>query len=363
MNRRGSPWALPGPAAFITRTCTDTYRERAVGLHSPVDADGLADALQQRFDEDGQLRSLRIRINAETSFCAAISDAIGVPRASPAALAAAPALSGVVVITTAIDGSADAEAALFARLLRRAGSDSAPRLLWLTTTGGGSPAACSLREVRGVFDPLDGLAYVADLPRASRPLQGRLVAAVAVETAAWDVTLMDRLTALPVEQAVRPDVCAAAWDDGRISRWRGTTASWNAGSLDDWGGEAAAHPCWLAANAPAALVKRVWRGQLAALLPWVEQQRVALIERFRRRLRPDLERSGGDVDLLDWGPLCVQVKAMDERIAAPLTHFRRLRNELAHGRPATWPEVAACLNSAPQLSSETHAIRERHQRF
>ena len=209
-----------------------------------------------------------------------------------------------------------------------------------------SQAGFEAQAVRGAFDALDGLAYAAALPRRSRPLEGRLALSIAVEIAGWDVALLDRLATLPFETGLRPDRCVPAWDDGRVARWRGRPAAWAEGSLDDWEGQPLAHPAWMAGNNLAALSKRVWRGQLAVLMPWIERHRLWIIERPGPRLRPDVERSGMDVEMLDRGPLISQMTTVKPALAQSLHASRVVRNELAHRRPIEWAHLRPCLSKA-----------------
>ena len=201
---------------------------------------------------------------------------------------------------------------------------------------------CRVQQVRDAFGPLDSAAYAASLPSGLRPLEARLVASVAIEVAAWDVTLLDRLTALPPEQAVRPDLHVESWDNGGMTRWRGVPREWESGSVNEWGGEQVEHPLWLAANRPPGLSKRVWRGQLAMLLPWIEQNRQVIIERERRHLRIDAERSGPDLESLDWGPLAAQLDRV-HAVRKVTQSLRAARNELAHGRPIAWEKIRQCI--------------------
>lgn len=338
------PWALPGPATFVARMCSLADRQKVAVLHAPFAAEAVAEALEGHIAREGRYGVLRVQQCPQEQFQHSLATNIGLSSGlSSAAFATSTALrhSAIVVCWR---GGPDRSLASFSRVVAQQPPGEGPILLVVSEDGGCVLEGHSLEPVRDVFGPLDGAAYAAALPRGSRPLEARLVYSVAIEVAAWDVALLDRLTALPPEQAVRPDLYINAWDYGELGRWRGLSPTWETGCVDYWGGERTEHALWVAANRPNALAKRVWRGQLAMLLPWIEQYRQAIIEHEKRNLRPD-NRSGPDVESLDWGPLAYQLDRIPvmKRLAQA---FREARNELAHGRPILWSHIRICIDSA-----------------
>ena len=213
---------------------------------------------------------------------------------------------------------------------------------------GGKPP----REVRGVLGPLDCAASLATRSIELGPFEQRLVASVAIETAGWDIEVLARLATLPIPSAVRPDRAVELWADGRLTEWKDSKAEWVLGSLDEWGGTRCEHPLWLAANLPRGLTKRVWQGQVAVLLPWIENRRLEVIARFRQYLRPDPVRCGPDLESLDWGPIGHQLKRQVGGHLDVIDSHRLARNELAHGRPLGWTDIAQCLASARRWSAQ-----------
>jgi hypothetical protein len=337
------PWMLPSPAAFVARACGTADRQKVAVLHAPYDARGLAEAVHDHLMADGRYAPVRIDLDAGCTFEHRVSQEFAILRSS-GPLATSPELQNAAIVLLG-RGPADSGLATFARLIRRQDPGEGPVLVVVSEDGGCRLDDQMIEPVREVFGPLDGAAYAAAMPRSPRPLESRLITSVAIEVAAWDVALLDRLTVLPPDQAARPDLYLAAWADPRMEAWRNRPVAWEAGSLEDWGGEPAEHALWLAANRRPALTKRVWRGQLAMLLPWIEQHRQAIIERERKALRPDPQRSGPDVESLDWGPLAVQLERVPE-LRRLLPAFREARNELAHGRPISWGQIRTCLDSA-----------------
>jgi hypothetical protein len=196
-------------------------------------------------------------------------------------------------------------------------------------------------EARGILGPHDGIGFAAGAGRGIHTFEHRLKTNVAVEVGAWDLDIIERILSMPTHRATRPDAHLNAWSDRRADAWRDDRPSWTAGSLDEWGGEACVHPLYLAANKPTLLTKRVWRGQVAVLFPWLEEFRQAVIRTYRRHLRPDDLSYGGDVDSLDWGPVCWQLgRAGIDRWALDAIHAgRKIRNDLAHGRPVDWSAI------------------------
>jgi hypothetical protein len=151
---------------------------------------------------------------------------------------------------------------------------------------------------------------------------------------------------------VRPEESLAAWLAPVFDHWYRVPASWRHGTVDYWDGEPVPHAMWLAANDLASLEKRIWRGQVAALLPWIEETRCRVITLCRRRLRPDESdpgRPSASVEDLDWGSLLRQLSDKSARtpgwVLRLVQQMRRVRNELAHGRPATWPSIRHCLEA------------------
>lgn len=340
-------WFLPEPAGLIGRAAIRLARDRVQVLHEPRDAAGLAAALEQHLLQAGYsvlpfVSPGRSGFRAELAERLAEQDGL-----SAASLAGHPSLRGAAVLVQAC-GPLDADVQAFARHVRRQDDEMAPCLAVITGDGEGKIDGVAVEEVRNAAGPLDGAAYAAWLPRSENRLVGELMASVAIEVAAWDVELLDRLMALPPAQAVRPDLGVPLWDDGRAQAWKGTALLWENGCLDAWGGEDAEHPAWLAANKPARLTKRVWKGQLAHLLPWIELHRLQIIERCKRGLQPPAN-AFGTVELLDWGPLVFQLRKLDDRLSRTADPFRTARNELAHGRPVTWPQIKACLTSSAGL--------------
>jgi hypothetical protein len=188
----------------------------------------------------------------------------------------------------------------------------------------------------GLVGPLDGMAFAAVHATDADSLPARIKAAVAVEVGAWDLNLTELLLGLPLREAVRPDLHPEQWTDpANIEVVQ---------HLDSWCGESARHAAWMVHNDANGLAKRVWRGQLGVLFPWIEERRREVISRYRRFLKVT-DKTMGDVDLFDWGPILIQLGNSPKGCPPAVRAAREIRNELAHGRPVTWPQIAACIES------------------
>lgn len=191
-------------------------------------------------------------------------------------------------------------------------------------------------DAAGLIGPLDGMAFAADHLTEADSLQLRIKAAVAVEVGAWDLGLTERLLDLPIKEALRPDLCPTRWidpSDAAMTQHQ-----------DRWGGETTRHAAWLARNDIDGLAKRIWRGQLGVLFPWIEERRREVIARHRPFLRPT-EKTMPEVEMLDWGPIAIQLKNSAKGCPNAVQMAREIRNELAHGRPVSWHNISQCLNA------------------
>jgi hypothetical protein len=336
---------LPGQAIFIARTLHEAMASGTCTVRLARAWDLLIAAFESHVHREGVRRLVKVDCR-EADFLQAISSEVNCRRPTAAAILSSKSLQDTVLIVQAGERS-DADLDLFARLARQKGRDIGLAVLIVMSASRAPCQGVPSVDARGVAGPLDGATYAAKLPRRTSPFIDRVLSSIAIELAGWACEIQDSLSELSVKDALRPDLCVAVWTAGAEACWRGRPRAWEAGTLDDWGGEEVEHPLWLAANQPAALTKRVWRGQLPTLLPWIERHRLEIIDRYRRRLSPDPVRSGEDLDMLDWGPLRIQLSrfaGLDRFIQV----FREARNELAHGRPISWPLLKACLDQTQQ---------------
>lgn len=174
------------------------------------------------------------------------------------------------------------------------------------------------------------------LPRARNGLAAELAVALAVELCGWRLDLAADLAQASLDDLADP----LGW----LARRR------DADGLAEGDGAGTGCPIALHRNGErAALQRRVWRAQLATLFPALEEARLDLIDRHRRRLRVDDHlRSLGvtSVEEIELGALRHQLHgALDRREANRLESLARLRNRLAHRQPGA-PEDCRVLLTA-----------------
>lgn len=100
------------------------------------------------------------------------------------------------------------------------------------------------------------------------------------------------------------------------------------------------------------LMRRIWRAQLSSLFPWLEERRQQFIEEYRHELviDPHLASQGIEsIDELEFGVLARQLKYRlrtrgQEKRADELSLYARVRNDIAHRRPARPEDVGLILN-------------------
>lgn len=341
MNRHQDFWRLSGGKRFVEAVRTGPRERRSILIHEPFDPQSLARAIGDLIRDQGLDALCEIDSSQPPeSLCHHLQNKFESIASTVDGFAFG--LNYAVILAWNV-GEASALAGdlvSFAKSCAVRGETSAPVVIIVSRT----PIDHCVQpiweklEARGILGPHDGVGFAAGAGRGIHTFEHRLKTSVAVEVGAWDLDIIERILSMPTHRATRPDAHLAAWTDPRADAWRGDRPSWTAGSLDDWGGEASIHALYLAANKPSLLTKRVWRGQVAVLFPWLEEYRQAVIRAYRSKLRPDDLSYGDDVDTLDWGPVCWQLgRAGIDRRALDAVHAgRKLRNDLAHGRPVDW---------------------------
>ena len=114
--------------------------------------------------------------------------------------------------------------------------------------------------------------------------------------------------------------------------------AWNDAQVDWWGDHVAIHPACVIQSEPA-LGRRVWRGHLSSVLPFVEVRRQALGRwAAQRRHLTSTTMSAAEIADLECGPLLYFIRSqrqlMSSRTAVQLgIALRDARNALAHLEP------------------------------
>ena len=330
-------WSLPGPRRFVRDVVERAYKGRCVSLRDAHGVAGLVGALSTQIGRDGFMRLQTIDLRGSADLLAALNDALAIDVRSLAAVAVNESARDTVFLIHLSDGERAGDVHAFVRAGRLAPGIEAAVVL----------AACDspldgLRDehwdavdAAALVGPLDGMAFAAAHLTEADSLPTRTKAAVAVEVGAWDLYLTARLLDLPMKQALRPDLCAEQWIDADDQL--------AVQQLDGWGGEATRHAAWLAQNDMGSLTKRVWRGQLGVLFPWIEERRREVIGRHRPQLQAT-EKTMRELEMLDWGPIEIQLGNSTKGCPKAVQSARFIRNELAHGRPVSWPSISQCLD-------------------
>jgi hypothetical protein len=212
-----------------------------------------------------------------------------------------------------------------------------------------SETALTIRWWWGRVGPLDTQVLVD----AAMP-PGRVIAdlEVVAEVAAFDLRLAREL-AVRYSGDVRRDLAAALHDQPparmdidmeALAQASATEppielmTAWDRGCVDWWGDGAVLHAGCIR-NDDGALAKRVWRGQVAAVLPFVEMRRQALAYwawQRRHQLRDGWEQR--DILSLEAGQL-VELLRKHEQLRAKKVVWdmakalKKARNDLAHLTP------------------------------
>jgi hypothetical protein len=210
----------------------------------------------------------------------------------------------------------------------------------------GPPAedvALAVHRWSGAVDELDMMLYVSRLvPRqeeTSRAIRRRLDVATIAALSLWDGATARRLTAA-VTTAVM-DWTAALLDVANRRGWSpGDSVAWSAGVVERFGGREQLHSSWLALNGQRDdIERRIWRAQVAVLLPWVEERRQSLLGELRGRLHvPWTTRFGETItDLRDLEVGHIEAQLTAGPPPSPATRevqvLRRIRNHLSHLEP------------------------------
>lgn len=363
--RNDNPWwSLPGPGRFLESVTADLQSGRNVLLALPEHhPPGLRNALSDRLrDSDGPyLRALDLRDEppdaalAPTRFLhdrlAPLSDPGVDP--SPRTVALAPSLCGTALWVDGISDDAWPAWRLFldhykdACRMRR---DFERFLLIVPTVGRPTEhlpreeLTLAIHRWEGAVGRIDMLLdAVRAIDRAHLPpLLNDLAVSVTVEVAGTDPHLVDRLAAAPVEEILDP--LAVIRDEAKRRGWLDRPPSWSAGSewrrgmVDRINGRAILHSAAeVAAGRTEVVSRRVWRGQIAVLFPFIEEHRLRFIREFRPLLSVPVQtayESIPDHESLELSHLFHQLrKKVSARRLEPLEHCLHIRNSLAHLRP------------------------------
>jgi hypothetical protein len=209
-------------------------------------------------------------------------------------------------------------------------------------------AALSVRRAEGTAGSLDMALYLhrTAASRFSHPLHQKIASAVITELAGSDARLAQWLVREDLADILDPMevLCEVATERG----WTQQTtqnAAWHDGACDLVDGRLLVHSAVLAmAGDRAEVARRVWRGQVAVLYPFIEEQRCKVIPQVRGYLRFPLETTYGRVDRaedLEVGQLLYFLRG--KNIRPSLWRLLGLLTEMRHALAHLEPVPLRCL--------------------
>ena len=194
-----------------------------------------------------------------------------------------------------------------------------------------------------MLDSFDALLYAASLYRRANisDLRRRLAIATIANLSLWDWRLAPRFADEKFETLVEPREMLASlraefeWHDG-------VKEEWHAGMIDDFDSAPCCHSVLISESET--LTRRLWKAQVAVVLPFVEERRRQLLDEYSEDLPGWIERFAPvdgegkritDVYDLEIGNLAYLFRCAGVKWSARQTaeYLRFLRNELAHLRP------------------------------
>ena len=353
-------WSLPGPARFVDSLLSDLRSGRnlviALPEHHPP---GLRSALGKKASRLRptllpRVRSVWQRGGRGSPIARTVSSQTTSPNKDPCIppsarlLSLAPALGGSVLW---IDGITDQTSSVWLQFLEEYKNACRVRreyerfllVVPLVGTSAERPPkeelALGVHRWEGVVGRIDMLLYTTallDLAHLS-PLLQDLATAVTVEVSGTDPLLVDRLVRAPLESILEPldIVCDEAHQRG----WREVSSPcWHRGMIDRVNGKKLVHSdAEVAAKSLETVGRRVWRGQVAVLFPFLEDHRLRFAQMYRPLLHTPIRTEFETINDHESLELSHRSDQLRGKIAARklemLESCLRIRNDLAHVRP------------------------------
>jgi hypothetical protein len=358
-------WSLPGPAGFLDALESDVQSGRNVVIALPAHhPPGLRDALEERILRRDERRFWRLDLADESpEMCptpAHLLHARFAPRdelnrrASADTVAESPYLSETVLWLEGLNETTWPQWRAFLNEYKDAcrAREEYQRLLFLVPlvgqlTSNEPDVTLAVRRWRSVVKRIDMMLYAMRLvdDEDEHPLYHDLAVAVVTEVAGFDPRMADRMAGEGLAQILDPFTIVSATAKER--GWLGpaakgmsnhTDCGWERGLVDYRNGRPVLHAAAeFAAGQRGSLARRVWRGQIGVLFPFLEENRLRFIRELRRHLRvPDEPMHGtiAELEALELSQIYYQVqKQVAKRRLEPLERCLWIRNELAHLRP------------------------------
>lgn len=346
----GENWRTPA-ATQLARDCLNAaLRGRPVLLRAR--RAGAAETLTSIADEFAA-RAVRVDPRAGPDPLRAIAAANGLDHRAEMSslldLIASPLLRDAVLLV-AVEGPDLRSWLGFAGLFsgaRDAHRGDAAGLILISQERLRSPKGCEERDDDAVVDELDALTAVRAWSGRPSGLTAECGAQVAVETCRGDLDLLCELCGAGAAVMADP----RAWCAGR-------PAPIDASPLP-WRGREEPCPAWASRHDPPTLERRVWKGQLRILFPWLEEVRERIVSRYGSRLpagaRDAVTGEVIPVSLYEYTHLLWGWRRAggDPGRHDALERLRAARNELAHGRALSASRIIGLERAAASLDLTT----------
>lgn len=364
-------WQLPGPGRFVS-AIEHALRDgrNTVVLYPSGFPDGFGRALRSRIEAARlglswttlDVRRIGRAKPLDVLFDRFVHDSDVDDDRTAHGLAAEPSLASQIVFVDGLDERtwpvwrgfvADYAAACHAR----AAGDRALFVVLAPVAQDEAPATSltlSCMTWSGWVEPLDMQLYAATLLADSaldRLRRDTAVMAIA-SLALWDPEVADRLALQAPELLFTPVDLLTELAAERAWNSAGGAGAWLDGSRDTFDGKERIHSALLAAAGDRrGIERRIWRGQIGVLFPYLEEQRLTLVAELGRELKvpyqPDPERKPNelilDVTDLELTHICAQLKNKGparEADYARSYRLKRVRDDLAHLRPVPYERLS-----------------------
>jgi len=355
-------WQLPGPSRFVARIVQDLRDGKNTVLcvpeHTP---DGLASAIRSALGEEWTWYTLQVQ--EETGVVDPIHLLFSrfVPHARPDALWNVGALATEEAFTGKplwLDGLTpqmwpawkafleDYEHACRSRSVFERTLFCIPLVGALALDPPEEDICLSRHSWQGYVDLLDMLVFTAILlqGRQMPELLKRVVVSTIAHLALWDPIVSEYLARESLDTIFAP--IPILQEIAKERGWDGANevlslSAWHRGMKDVVDGAAKDHSAILAAcHDDRAIQRRIWSAEVGVMLPFVEEQRQAILARFAGVLRvPFTTRFGEEITNirdLEIGHIESQLTknpAVSTEMRQLIKRLRKIRNDLSHLEP------------------------------
>lgn len=209
--------------------------------------------------------------------------------------------------------------------------------------------AIAVHRYEGVVGELDMTFWAAQQSTlmTGHSLERRVRVGVVAAVAGYDPGLVDLLAPLPLKTLLEPVEALRDYGADLASiAFRQREAGWRAGLVDRVDGVDVMHAAMLAHQGECGrdeIKRRIWSGQLSTLFPYLERRRNDLVAEYSDVLRyPFVGKfrqidGPGDMEIADLRSALRH--HMDREQRARLSVLIRMRNDLAHRRPANVADI------------------------